>query len=329
MPAQRLQDFGPYRIVKALATGGMAEIYLARQRAIEGVERTVVIKRILEARADDAEFVTMFLDEARLLAALSHPNIAQVFDLGRVDGTYYLAMEHVRGPTLGAVLALAKRQGDGRLPRREALGIALAIAEALHYVHERRDDVGRSLAIVHRDLNPANVLLSFDGAVKLIDFGIAKARHRLVKTTLGSVKGKLAYISPEQLGGLAVDRRLDVWALGVVLWEMLLMRRLFHRSNDLDTMLAVKTFAVPTPTEHRREIPPRLDDVILTMLARALDERFSTAAACRAAMLTAVPSGAAVDAEGLAAFVQAAAGDVIAQRRRRRVDAMDDATSHS
>src|SRR5262245_52093469 len=134
---QELQDFGPYRIVRQIAVGGMAEIYLARHRGLEGVERTVVIKRILERYAHDAEFVTMFLDEARLLAALSHPNIAQVFDVGQVEQTFYLVMEHVRGPTLGKLLSAGRESGG--LPRREALGIALSIAEALHYVHERRD----------------------------------------------------------------------------------------------------------------------------------------------------------------------------------------------
>lgn len=266
MRTETLQDFGPYRIVERIATGGMAEIYLARQRGMEGLERDVILKRILEARADDAEFITMFLDEARLLAALSHPHIAQVFDLGQVQGTYYLTMEYVRGPTLGKLLAGARARGE-RLPRREALGIGLAIAEALHYVHERRDEVGRSLDIVHRDLNPANVLVSYDGAVKLIDFGIAKAATKVYETRSGVIKGTYGYIAPEQLIGEAkVDRRADVFALGILLYEMCVGAHPFDVSDEPNLIDRILEARYRRPRDVQTDIPRDLDRLIASCL---------------------------------------------------------------
>ncbi len=262
-----LQDFGPYKIVRQIAVGGMAEIYLARQRGVEGVERTVIIKRILERYAHDAEFVTMFLDEARLMAALSHPNIAQVFDVGHVDGSYFLAMEHVRGPTLGKLLAEAKSAGDAGLPRREALGIALAVAEALHYVHERRDELGRPLDIVHRDLNPSNVMVSYDGAVKLIDFGIAKAATKVYETRSGVVKGTYGYIAPEQLAGTTpVDRRADVFALGILLYEMCVGAHPYDVSDEPNLIDRILEARYRRPRQVRPDIPPDLDRLIASCL---------------------------------------------------------------
>ena len=268
MLSQRLQDFGPYRIVRLIATGGMAEVYEARQRAIEGLERTVVLKRILERYADDEEFITMFLDEARLLAALSHPNIAQVLDLGKVEGAYYLTMEHVRGPTLGKLLAVVRAGGDGRLPIKEALGIGLAIAEALHYVHERRDELGRPLDIVHRDLNPANVLVSYDGAVKLIDFGIAKAATKVYETRAGVVKGTYGYIAPEQLVGTTkVDRRADVFALGILLYEMCVGQHPYDVSDEPNLIDRILEARYRRPREVLPDIPRDLDRLIASCLS--------------------------------------------------------------
>lgn len=273
MRTQRLHDFGPYTILRSIATGGMAEIYLARQRAIEGVERTVVIKRILEARADDEEFITMFLDEARLLAALSHPNIAQVFDVGRVDGTYYLAMEHIRGPTLRMLLS-AVREGDALLPEREALGIAVAIAEALRYAHGRRDEVGRPLDIVHRDLNPANVMVSYDGAVKLIDFGIAKAATKVYETRAGVVKGTYGYIAPEALVGKGpVDHRADIFAMGVLLYEMCVGAHPFDVSDEPNLVDRILEARYRRPREVRSELSEDLDLLISRCLSPRPERR--------------------------------------------------------
>jgi len=268
MAKQRLEDFGPYVILRSIAVGGMAEIYLARQRAIEGVERSVVLKRILQKYADDIEFITMFLDEARLMAALSHPNIAQVFDVGKVEGSYYLAMEYVRGPTLGHLLGASKKQDGGPLPRREALGIALAIAEALAFVHERRDEVGRPLNIVHRDLNPANVMVSYDGAIKLIDFGIAKAATKVYETRSGVIKGTYGYIAPEQLVGTTpVDRRADVFALGILLYEMVVGEHPYDASDEPNLIDRILEARYRRPRDVRSDVPRDLDRLISSCLA--------------------------------------------------------------
>jgi serine/threonine-protein kinase len=271
---RELSDFGPYRIVRQIAVGGMAEIYLARYRGLEGVERTVVIKRILERYAHDAEFVTMFLDEARLLAALSHPNIAQVFDVGQVEQTYYLVMEHVRGPTLGRLLSAGRESGG--LPRREALGIALSIAEALHYAHERRDELGRPLDIVHRDLNPSNVIVSYDGAVKLIDFGIAKAATKVYETRTGVVKGTYGYIAPEQLlAREPVDRRADVFALGILLYELVVGAHPYDVSDEPNLIDRIVQARYRPPREVRPDLPSDLDRLIARCLAPAPEGRLA------------------------------------------------------
>jgi len=231
------ERFGRYEVKKKIATGGMAEVYLARETGIAGFERTVVLKRILPEHRKNEDFVGMFLDEARLLGALSHPNIAQVFDVGEIDGAYYLVMEYVRGATLRTLIDRATRRGMRGLPEKEALGIALQLAEALSYVHSRRDDNGRPLRIVHRDLNPANVIVSYDGAVKLIDFGIAKAASRRHETRVGIVKGTYGYMAPEQLtADVPLDLRADVFTLGIVLYEMCTGEHPFDGS-DLVSML--------------------------------------------------------------------------------------------
>ncbi|AKF07220.1 serine/threonine-protein kinase [Sandaracinus amylolyticus] len=262
------EELGPYRIVRKIAVGGMAEIYLARQRGIEGLERTVVLKQILEKHEQNEEFVTMFLDEARLMAALSHPNIAQVFDLGKVDDTHYLVMEYVRGPTLHQILGAAQRASLPGLPEKPALGIALRVAEALHYVHERRDDLGRPLGIVHRDLNPANVVVSYDGSVKLIDFGIAKAATKVYETRTGVIKGTYGYIAPEALTGTApVDRRADVFALGILLYEMLVGKHPFDVSDEPNLLDRILEARYKRPRDVRPSIPGALDRLIARCLA--------------------------------------------------------------
>jgi serine/threonine protein kinase len=263
------EELGPYRIVRKIAVGGMAEIYLARQRGIEGLERTVVLKQILEKHEENEEFVTMFLDEARLLAALSHPNIAQVFDLGRApEGNHYLVMEYVRGPTLLAMLSAAHRAGRQGLPEKPALGIALEIAEALHYVHDRRDDLGRPLGIVHRDLNPANVVVSYDGHVKLIDFGIAKAATKVYETRTGVIKGTYGYIAPEALRGTPpVDRRADVFALGILLYEMLIGKHPFDASDEPRLLDRILEARYKRPREVRPDLPEAMDRLISQCLA--------------------------------------------------------------
>ncbi len=301
---------GDLEIVRELGRGGMAVLYLAR-RSSDGCE--VAVKVMHREIAGDAEVRKMFLDEGRLSACIRHPNVVRVDSLGEHEGWPYLVMEHIRGATLGQIL---RARAVARAPLTIPIVIALAaqIADALHAAHESVDELGRPLGIVHRDVSPSNVLVNTDGRVKLIDFGIARARTRLAKTTPGSVKGKLAYMAPEQLAGAHIDRRGDVFALGIVLWESLVLRRLFHRTTDPETILAIRDRApVPAPSTLRPDVPPRLDDVAATMLARDVDERFSTTAAARYAMLATSPEALHVSADALAALVRAAAEHIEAE----------------
>ncbi|MCC7539308.1 MAG: protein kinase, partial [Deltaproteobacteria bacterium] len=262
------EQFGPYRVVRKIATGGMAEVYLARHRGPEGVERTVVLKRILPNYTHDEEFVTMFLDEARLLAALSHPNIAHVFEVARFDETFVLVMEHVRGPTLGEMLTAASRRGMRGLPVREACGIALALAQALGYAHQVHDELGRAMQIIHRDLNPNNVIVSYDGAVKLIDFGIAKAASKVYETRTGVIKGTFGYMAPEQFTKAApIDHRADVFALGVVMFEMLVGSHPFDASDEPGLLDRILRSSFKRPRVVNPNVPEALDRVIVSCLA--------------------------------------------------------------
>ena len=265
-----MERLGRHEIVRRLALGGMAEVFLARERGLEGLERHVVIKRIRPEHREDDEFVTMFLDEARLLASLSHPCIAQVFELGQHEGAWYLVMEWVRGPTLRTLMQVAA----GPLPEREAVAIVIALGEALRYVHERRDEDGLPLRIVHRDINPSNVIVSWDGAVKLIDFGIAKAATQVYETSTGVVKGTAGYMSPEQIeASREIDHRSDVYSLGVILYEACLGRHPFQHVEPAalyDHVLAGK-FA--PPRRIAPAFPASLAAVIEGCLAPDPDER--------------------------------------------------------
>ncbi len=271
------QYCGPYRIVRQLTTGGMAEIFLARHEGLEGLERTVVLKRILPLHSHDEEFVTMFLDEARLMAALTHPHIAQVFDLGKEDDTYYIAMEHVRGPTLGTLLQSASRSQEQLLPQQTALAIALNVAQALDYIHGLRDDHGRPLQIVHRDLNPANVLVGYTGAVKLIDFGIAKSMTKVYETRTGVIKGTFGYIAPEQLSGEGVvDHRADVFALGVLLYEMCVGAHPFDATDQLNRIEDILNANYKPPSAVSPGFPRVLNELIVRCLCPSPDGRPAT-----------------------------------------------------
>ena len=248
----------------------MAEIFLARHHGLEGLERTVILKRILPNLAEDPEFVTMFLDEARLMASLSHPNIAQVFDLGKTGRSYYLVMEYVRGPSLGALLLAAARNSKQAIPRKDSLAMLLQVAQALHYIHGLRDELGRPLGIVHRDLNPANVMVSYDGAVKLIDFGIAKAARKVYETRTGVIKGTYGYIAPEQLssqGGMPIDHRADVFALGTLLYECCTGHHPFDASDNPDLLERIVQASYKRPREIISDFPADLDDLIARSLS--------------------------------------------------------------
>jgi len=269
-----------YQLLHSIASGGMAEIFLARIEGEAGFSRPCVIKRIHRHLVAAPGFVEMFLDEARLAARLSHPGIAQILDLGREGTDYFIALEYLDGRDLSAVLSRCAKI-ETRMPIDVALKIAAAAAEALHYAHEARDESGRALNIVHRDVSPSNLFLTFQGAVKVLDFGIARANFRFQQTAAGQIKGKAAYMSPEQTRGDA-DRRADVWALGVCLHEMLTGERLFVGRDWIRITDAVRSARIPRPSETRREVPEDVDVLVMAALERDVERRTPTAEALRA-----------------------------------------------
>jgi len=261
----------------------MADVLLARTVGIEGFERHVVIKRIRADQARDIRYVTMFLDEARLAASLHHANIVQVNDIGQEDGEYFFAMEYVHGEDTRRILKRVSEQ-EGAVPLEHVLAIVIGAAAGLHHAHEQIRTDGSSLGIVHRDVSPANILIGYDGGVKVVDFGIAKAAHQREETHSGLLKGKVAYMSPEQCNNEPVDRRSDVFALGIVLHELLCVRPLFERENDFLTMSAIVHERVPPPSQRAPEVPPELDAIVLKALALAPADRYQTADEMRRAL---------------------------------------------
>lgn len=271
------ERFGKYELLQKIAQGGMAEIFLAtRQGDLGGFEKQVALKRIFRHLTGREETVNMFFDEARIAATLNHPNIVQVFDLGEVEGYFYIAMEFVHGTDLRRV---CKRglDGDNYLPLELAAHIVAEIAAGLHYAHSRTDEEGNPRNIVHRDISPQNVLLSMEGHVKICDFGIAKAENRLARTRTGQFKGKLSYMSPEQFNGEEVDARSDIFNLGIVLYEITLARRLFDAKTDFERMRQIANAQVTPPSEVDSEYPPELERIIMKALHHDPDERYQTA----------------------------------------------------
>jgi len=266
---------GKYELIKQLAIGGMAEIFLARARGIEQFEKLVVLKRILPQYASSAEFVTMFLDEARLVATLQHANIAQVYDIGEDKGCLFFTMEFINGEDARCLLKRVVNDRR-RLPLEHALTILIGAAAGLHSAHEKRGSNGEPLNIVHRDVSPANVLISFDGCVKLIDFGVAKGAQRQTETLAGTLKGKIAYMAPEQCRGESVDRRADLFALGILLYELTTSRKLF-RGNEFSMMRQITEKDVRPPSRIRSTYPAELEAIVMRALARDRNKRYSTA----------------------------------------------------
>jgi eukaryotic-like serine/threonine-protein kinase len=268
--------FGRYELVSRLGHGGMAETWRARLLAAAGITKPVLIKRILPEYGTDDAFISMFISEARISATLSHGNIAQVHDFGELDGEYFLAMEYVDGQPLHRILKRARQSGLASLPIPLATFIALEMCRGLHYAHTRTDDSGKPLGIVHRDISPDNVLVSYEGQVKLVDFGIAKARmQRNFDTAPGVVKGKYLFFSPEQARGEEVDGRTDVWATGVVLYEML-CGRLPVEGPEYAALPKLITGAFPRPSVLRPELPAELDELVMKALALTKAQRFES-----------------------------------------------------
>jgi serine/threonine protein kinase/TolA-binding protein len=275
--------FGKYLLVHQLGTGGMAELFLAKQSGLKGFEKLLAIKKILPHLTQDPEFVSMFVNEAKLAALLTHQHIVQIFDLGHVDGAYYIAMEYVMGKDVRSLVGKIRAQG-GRLPVDDALLIVSQVASGLDYAHRKKDLSGRDLNIVHRDVSPQNILVSYEGEVKLVDFGIAKAAGTGQETRTGILKGKLAYMSPEQACGRSIDRRSDVFSLGIVLYELLTGRRLFKGDSDLSTLEQVRTAQIEPPRRFDATIPEALEAVVLKALAREPEQRYQTASEFQAAL---------------------------------------------
>jgi serine/threonine protein kinase len=267
---------GSFEIVRKLARGGMAEIFLARTRGPSGFEKLVVLKKILPKYAGKRRFVQLFLEEAKLAASLDHPNIAQVYDIGMVDGSYFFTMEYLHGQDLRSILHRAWRTGD-RLPIENAVQIARNVASALHFAHEKQRSDGGLLGIVHRDVSPSNIIVTYDGATKLLDFGVAKTTASTVKTRTGALKGKVSYMSPEQARGAPIDRRSDIFSLGVVLWETVTIQRLFRGENDLATLQLIINQPPRRPTAIRPDCPPELERIVLRALAQDPGDRYPTA----------------------------------------------------
>lgn len=266
---------GRYELLRRLAIGGMAELHLACATGVAGFQKIVVLKRVLPHLAADAEFVRMFLDEARLAAHLDHPNVVQVLDIGEAGGEYYYAMEYVHGRNVRELLGAAAHAGG--LPLEVALTIAIGVAAALDHAHRRVDLEGRAMELVHRDVSPANVLVSYDGAVKLTDFGIAKAATRNHETLAGTMKGKIGYMSPEQCRGESVDRRSDIFSLGVVLFELTTCERLFFADNDFAVLNRVVAGRFDRPSQRVPSYPPALEQIVLAALATDREARYASA----------------------------------------------------
>ncbi len=300
------ETVGPYEILARLKAGGMATLFVGQKRGAAGFSRHVAIKVVHEHLQSDPDFVRMFVDEALLQARIHHPNVVHVEELGEaaVPGgaipVHYLVMEYVYGCSLAQMLdALARR--DRRISPELAVHIAIQTLAGLHAAHELKDEKGHNLGVVHRDVSPQNVLLAYEGHVKLIDFGVAKARNRSQQTTGASLKGKIRYMPPEQAMGVsAIDRRADVYALGIILWEMLTFRKLFHAKDDLVLLDQVRNPRVLPPSRLSKDVPPAVDAVVMKALAPKVEDRWATAQEFRRALAEAMPKAMLVDASNVA-----------------------------
>jgi len=269
-----MQQLGKYQLIRKLATGGMAEVFLAKAAGPMGFEKTLVVKRILPHLAEDPDFVEMFLGEAKLAAQLNHPNIVQIFDFGETDGEYFLAMEYIDGPNLRVLLKRAQSAGL-ELPAAVCARLIATACEGLAFAHDFADpETGELLGLIHRDISPDNILVSRQGAVKVVDFGIAKAAGQSHKTQSGVIKGKLAYMPPEQVRAKPLDRRVDVYALGVVLYELLTAQKPFDSTTDASTMQAILFEPMVPAVQHRPELPEPLQLILERALAKDREQRY-------------------------------------------------------
>lgn len=277
------ERFGSYIVYEQLGKGGMATVHRAEMWSADGtMKREVALKRLLPTLNKD--LVSFFLDESQLLTYLSHPNIAATYDAGKVFGTYFIAMEYVRGPTLKQLVEHCGKT-VGAVPQPITLSLAAQLCDALDHAHNKTDQHGRPLHIVHRDITPANIVLSDTGVLKLIDFGLAKTRvGRSEDTAQGVIKGKFGYVAPEYLGEKALDHRCDLWAVGIIMYELLTSRRLFDGRDAFETMMRVKSLPIPRPSIANPRVTRDLDDIVMSALERDPSRRWQSAAMMRVAL---------------------------------------------
>jgi len=305
---------GSYTILAHLRSGGMADLFLARREGAMGFRRLVAVKVVHPRHAEDDHLVRMFLDEALISARIDHPNVVHVEDLGQLDDTFFLVMEYVHGCSLAQLMRVLGKM-HRRLSPLVAVAIAARVAEGLHAAHETTDDDGELVNLVHRDVSPQNILLSHKGHVKLIDFGVAKAELRSEKTNVAMLKGKVRYMAPEQATTGNVDRRSDIYALGIVLWEMLTMRRLFAGKSEFEVLLKVRKPKIEPPSKYVSDIPQELDDVVLSALSADAEERPKTAKSFRRMLARALPRSMALDSAHLADLMLSIVGDQLEEVR--------------
>lgn len=275
-PPTGAEEYGNYFLVEKIAVGGMAELFKAQQRGVQGFQKIVAIKRILPHLVDNEDFATMFIDEAKLAAQLTHPNIVQIFDLGKAGSSYYIAMEYVNGRDLRTLLRKAKEYGKP-FPEAVAAFVTMKVASALDYAHRKRGFDDRELKLVHRDVSPQNVLISTEGAVKLVDFGIAKAATKASHTVAGALKGKLLYMSPEQALGQPLDNRSDLYSLGLVLFEMLTGERCFQADSEMGVLEKVRMGKIGDLRAINPEISPEMVDIVGRALHKSVEQRYASA----------------------------------------------------
>lgn len=271
------QKFGKFILLDKIASGGMAEIFMAQTIGPGGFEKIVALKRILPSYGTHEEFISMFIDEAKVTSSLSHSNIVQIYDFGKINDNYYLSMEFVDGKNLRQLLARTEEQ-KRLIPLEHTVYIVSKICQGLDYAHRFRDKkLGQALQIIHRDVSPQNILISYEGEVKLIDFGIAKTRRQSGKTKSGVLKGKFGYMSPEQASGSPMDQRSDIFSTGIILFEMLTRQRLFTSNNDLNTLKKIQEAKIPAPSHFNPDIPFELEEIVLKSLQKNPELRYQTA----------------------------------------------------
>ena len=311
--------FGKYDVVRRLAAGGMGEIYLGRQRGLASFERLVILKTLLPQLSEDPEMVASFLDEARIVGAINHPNVVGLYEVGEHDGQYIMVMEHIHGLDLSQLRRAGKSAGE-LLPPRVAAEIIRQAALGIDAAHRALDGRGAPLRIVHRDISPSNIMVRPDGNVKVLDFGVARAERKQSKTAHGQLKGKVPYMSPEQVRNLPIDARHDQWSLGAVFWELLAQRRLF-KSEDIPALFKmILSGELLPPSSVRSEVPKELDAVVMRLLQRDPGQRFASMSEAAGALRAGIDALAGPPDE-LRRYVEGVAGARLADDLNRLLSA--------